>query len=368
MRILYDHHLFSRQYAGGATRYFYELMRYLSGIPEVEVEFLMGSSATVCPFRDLSSANTRVRAFNGPPLPGVWRYAANEALGECIAPFLGRMDVYHPTLYSCMPMVRTRRVVATHHDCTPERFPQEFRHTDRVIRAKRGLYERADALICVSESCRRDLLEFYEVDPAKTRIIYHGVSKLPRCPEAGNLIRQKTRREFLLYVGSRTCYKNFTGLLQAFCETGLHESLDLLVLGGGPLTAEERALMADLKLSDCVVSIEEVSDTLLGEAYAGAKLFVYPSLWEGFGFPPLEAMAAGCPVLASNTSSIPEVCLDAPFYFDPQDQASFNRALLCAINDEEARRQAIEKGNKVAARYSWSKCGEQTLALYHGCQ
>ena len=100
----------------------------------------------------------------------------------------------------------------------------------------------------------------------------------------------------------------------------------------------------------------------------GPKLFVYPSLCEGFGFPPLEAMAVGCPVLASHTSSIPEVCLDAPFYFDPQDQRSFTRALRHAMNDEKARRQAIEKGSKVAAQYSWSKCGKQTLALYRECQ
>ena len=184
MRVLYDHQVFSRQIAGGASRYFYELMRFLSGIKEVEVEFLMGSSPTVYPFRELSSSDTHVRAFNGPPLPGVWRYATNEAFGDCIAPFLGRMDVYHPTLYRRMPLVRARRLVATHHDCTLERYPREFRYADAVIRAKKALYGRTDAIICVSESCRKDLLEFYAVDPAKARVIHHGLRQFPRCPTA----------------------------------------------------------------------------------------------------------------------------------------------------------------------------------------
>ena len=110
---------------------------------------------------------------------------------------------------------------------------------------------------------------------------------------------RKLRRDYLLYVSGRSVYKNFTGLLKAFRESGLYRSFDLLVLGGGPLTPEEVDLIAQLGLTDSIISIPVASDSLLAEAYAGAKLFVYPSLWEGFGLPPLEAMAAGCPVLAS---------------------------------------------------------------------
>jgi glycosyltransferase involved in cell wall biosynthesis len=82
----------------------------------------------------------------------------------------------------------------------------------------------------------------------------------------------------------------------------------------------------------------------------------------------LEAMSVGCPVLASRVPSIPEVCQDAPFYFDPMDQGSFNRALLRAINDEVARQQAVERGREVTAQYSWDKCGRETLAVYRECQ
>jgi len=144
--------------------------------------------------------------------------------------------------------------------------------------------------------------------------------------------------------------------------------MDLLVLGGGPLTADEKDWIAKWKLSDSVISMPRANDGLLAEAYAGARLLVYPSWSEGFGLPPLEAMTLGCPVLATNRPAVPEICQDAPFYFDPQDQGSFNRALLQAVSDEVARQRAVERGREVAAQYSWDKCGRETLALYRECQ
>jgi glycosyltransferase involved in cell wall biosynthesis len=220
----------------------------------------------------------------------------------------------------------------------------------------------------VSESCRQDLLRFYDVDPSKTRVIHHGLTALPRSGEAAAAVRQKTPRDYILYVGMRAAFKNFTGLLQAMHGANLQESVDLLVLGGGDLSAEETALIGKLGLSNNVVAIPKVSDEMLAEAYAGAKLFVYPSLNEGFGIPPLEAMSLGCPVLASRRASIPEVCGDAPFYFDPSDQDAFARELLRALTDETAREQAVAKGKGVASKYVWNTCGEQTLALYRECQ
>ena len=340
----------------------------MAAAPGVQMELLLGMGGSVHYFNDLASEKTTVMSVGGSLRPGMWRYVVNELFTNAVAPFRGRMDVYHSTLYRCVPLVRARRIVATHHDCVHERFPEMFSDAGKIRRAKTRLYRQADAIICVSEASRKDLLAFYDVSAAKTRVIYHGVARMARCSISARKLRTQIRREYILFVGSRVAYKNFNGLLQAFHDTGLKESLDLLVLGGGPLTPEQTALIRRLGLTDNVISMPIVSDDILAEAYAGAKLFVYPSLCEGFGFPPLEAMSVGCPVLASHTSSIPEVCLDAPFYFDPQDQTTFTCALLRAVNDEEARRQAIKKGSEAAARYSWDKCGEETLALYRACQ
>ena len=368
MRILYDHQLFSLQNVGGASRYHYELMRYLATIPDVASEIFLGVNQTTYPFLQLSSPRTSVLGVRAPLPRGMVCYLLNEALENAISPFRGKVDVYHPTYYRCLPMVRSRRIVATHHDCTHERFPHLFPDVKKVLWARKKLFPEMDAIICVSESARNDLVEFYDVDPAKTRVIYHGVSPLTRCPGAAKTLHEQLRREYLLYVGIRASFKNFNGLLRAFYETGLKDSMDLLVLGGGPLTADEKDLIAEWKMSDSVISMPRVSDGLLAEAYAGARLFVYPSWNEGFGFPPLEAMTLGCPVLATNRSSVPEICHDAPFYFDPADQESFNDALLRAVHDEDDRKQAVERGRKVVAKYSWERCGQETLALYRECQ
>ena len=350
------------------TRYFYEIMRFMATVPDVRTELLLGISGTVYPFRALPPLKARVTQFPESLPPGMLRYIGNEILGNCAALVRGKMDIYHLTYFMRMPMVRARRFIATHHDCTHERFPHLFPDVKKVLWARKRMFPQMDAIICVSQSAQKDLVDFYGVDPAKTRVIYHGISSLARCPEAAKTLHQQLRREYLLYVGMRASFKNFTGLLRAFYETGLKDSMDLLVLGGGPLTVEEKDLIARWKLSDSVITMPRANDGLLAEAYAGARLLVYPSWSEGFGLPPLEAMTLGCPVLATNRPSVPEICQDAPFYFDPADQAAFNEALLRAVNDDEGRRQAVERGRKVVAEYSWEQCGRETLALYRQCQ
>ncbi len=367
MRILYDHQAFSLQNAGGITRYFYELMKYLTTAPDIQIQLLLGISGTVYPFRELDDVKVRIKRFREWVPRGSSRYLVNEAWSNLVAPFHGRMDIYHPTNYLRMPMVRARRVILTHHDCTHERYPQLFPDAKKIFWARKWLLPKMDAIICVSESCRRDLLQFYNLDSSKTRVIHHGLTPLPRSREAAAEVRQHVRRDFILYVGMRASFKNFQGLLYALHETKLNDSLDLLVLGGGPLSASDQALITQLRLQDCVRLVPRVTDELLAEAYAGARLFVYPSFNEGFGFPPLEAMSLGCPVLASRIPSTLEISQDAPFYFDPEDQSSFNRELLRAMNDDAARKRALDRGREIAAQYRWTDCGAQTLATYREC-
>lgn len=366
MRVLYDHQAFSLQDAGGHSRYFYELSRFLATVPEVQTEIWLGMNGTVHPFHALAPSRTRVKGLPEWLGPGMPRYVVNELWSNVHALFGGSLDVYHSTNLMRMPMVRAQRVIATHHDCTYELFPEYFTDAKKIYWARKRLVSSVDAIICVSESCRQDLMRFYNVDPAKTCVIHHGLTRLPRSPEAAAQLKSRLRREYILFVGMRPGFKNFQGLLQAFHDSGLSDSLDLLVLGGAALTADEKAAITRLGLDGCVIRLPKVSDEVLAEAYAGARVFVYPSFSEGFGFPPLEAMSLDCPVLTCRTSAMPEVCQDAPFYFDPRDPGAFARELLRAASDEEARRESIARGREVIARYSWDKCGRETLAVYQG--
>lgn len=367
MRILYDHQVFSLQNVGGATRYHYELIRHLSQMPGVQAELFLGLGHAVFPFKALSAGNVRVTSLGGGLRPGVRRYIANELLGNIDAAVRGKFDVYHPTYFRYMPMVRARRMVVTHHDCTHERFPAEFRRLDRVLRAKQALFAQADAIICISESSRSDLIQFYNVDPAKMHVVRHGFSRFERSPQAAQQLAAYVGRDYILYVGSRNLYKNFRGCLKAFHDSGLYKSLFLLVIGGGAFSPEESALITDLHLSKSIIVFPRATDSLLAEAYTGARLLAYPSLWEGFGFPPLEAMHFGCPVLACRASSMPEVCGDAAFYFEPDSPDSLCEALLRAVNDEAARMRSVVRGREIAAQYSWEECAKQTMAVYRGC-
>jgi glycosyltransferase involved in cell wall biosynthesis len=363
MRILYDHQVFSLQNAGGASRYHYELASQLSKMPSFAIDVYLGLNGSVFPFESLNAAGSRVLSWKTKMQPGLPRYVLNELVISAYAALGGCWDVYHPTLYRKMSFVRSRRLVVTHHDCTHERFPEMFSDGHRVISAKRRLYRSADAIICVSESSRTDLLQYYNVNRSKTRVVHHGVTQLVRDSELARSFLDRIRRSYVLYVGTRHSYKNFSLLVEAYCATGVAQEFDLVLIGGGPLNQEERNHIQRLGIGTQVVHFPSPNDAILAEAYARAQLFVYPSLYEGFGIPPLEAMSLGCPVLAARSSSIPEVCRDAAIYFEPAEPDSLEKVLPDALNACDLNKR-ITRGRELATTYTWQACAEKTLEVY----
>jgi glycosyltransferase involved in cell wall biosynthesis len=404
VRIHYDHQVFSLQNTGGNTRYHFELMRHLAAYSGVNIDLFLGcypaENLGVCHperseyvrpggrtrevegplFRDNSpmggpqlpsSGNCgelRITAWNSNIPPGSRRYLINDVLNSAHVLRHGPFDIYHPTHHRYLPLVRARRMVATLHDCTQEKFPEEFRYNHRVLHYRKALFARADAIICISAASRQDLLRFYRVDESKIRVIHHGVTQLTEFASKEMLRGTQSARPYLLYVGSRALYKNFRALLHAFRDSGLPREFDLRLVGGGPLSPTDSRLIAELGLTQIVVHTERVDDALLAKAYSDARLLVYPSLSEGFGLPPLEAMHLGCPVLVCNTSCLPEICGDAAFYFEPNSSESLTQALRSAAYDETARTRAVWRGREVASQYSWEKCAAETLAVYRECR
>jgi len=360
MRVLYDHQVFSLQDAGGASRYHFELIRNLQRLNDVAIEVLLGLNGSVMPFSILQQARTRVLSRRTTIKPGFSRYAVNELLSAVAAPLQGRVDIYHPTLYRALPWVRRRRMVVTHHDCTHERFPQLFPNAASIGAAKRKLFAQADAIVCVSASSQRDLLHFYDIAEDKTHVIHHGFAPLDAAGQGG----VETSAPYLLYVGSRASYKNFELLLKAFFRSGLAGAYRLLAVGGGSFTAREMEQIASLHLTDSVILVPRADEATLARAYRHAALFVYPSMYEGFGFPPLEAMSVGCPVLVSRTSSLPEICGDAAFYFGSGDEEELAHLLQSIVADKPGIARKREQGVEQVKLYDWSRCAQATLAVY----
>jgi glycosyltransferase involved in cell wall biosynthesis len=361
--IFYDHQVFSLQDAGGVTRYQYELVRNLQLGTDVQIAVLMGLNASVMPLQELSNAQTRILSSRTGLRPGYLRYAMNETISAVLSPALGRFDIYHVMLYRAIPLLRRRRLVVTHHDCTHERFPHLFRNASFIMERKRKLFSRADAIICVSESSRRDLLHFYNVEENKTQVIHHGFSPLSVESSAAQ-DNGIPNAPYLLYVGLRARYKNFLLLLEAFSRSGLAGDFQLVVIGGGAFSVEEQAKISLLGIANHIRHIPKAGEATLAHAYRNASLFVYPTLYEGFGFPTLEAMSLGCPILVHRTSSLPEVCGDAAFYFDTANTEELSGALVSTLQDSEGIAMKRRLGEQRVRLYDWSQSAESTLAVY----
>jgi glycosyltransferase involved in cell wall biosynthesis len=148
-------------------------------------------------FKALAGENVRVVGRSTSIAPGGRRYIVNEFLNNAYALARRRFDIYHPAHHRYMPLARARRMVVTRHDCTHEKLPAEFRHLDRVLRAKRALFARADKIVCISEASRQDLLRFYNVDSGKTRVIHHGFTRLQCSPEAAASRKRSSKLDWL---------------------------------------------------------------------------------------------------------------------------------------------------------------------------
>ena len=223
------------------------------------------------------------------------------------------------------------RRVLTIYDLIHERYPNSFINSVGTTRPKKIAANRADHVICISESTRRDLVEYCGVPEERTSVIYLGVD--PNFGQVINTTERLNPRPFLLYVGARGGYKNFNGLVKAFAKSErLRQEFDLLCFGGGAISSSELELAMALGLRPNQLIQIGGSDNILVSLYKQASALVYPSLYEGFGIPPLEAMTVGCPVICSNSSSLPEVVGDAAETFNPLDMEAILAALkMCWV-------------------------------------
>ncbi len=238
--------------------------------------------------------------------------------------------------------------------------PVKFSLKDSV---KYQAIQRADHVICISEATRVDLIRLFGVAPDKISVVHLGCEVFNESPS----LKQNSdhSRPYLLYVGLRDGYKNFNGFLCAVASSHrLLREFDVLAFGGGAFTHAEKVLMRELGFSSTQVQHRSGDDASLSRAYRHATAFVYPSLYEGFGLPPLEAMAQSCPVVSSNTSSMPEVIGSAAEYFDPTDLDQLSSAIEKVVFDADRRAELIDLGRQRVADFTWAQCAKKTVEVY----
>jgi glycosyltransferase involved in cell wall biosynthesis len=222
--------------------------------------------------------------------------------------------------------------------------------------------KKADRIISISKNTKKDLVDFFNINPDKIDVIYHGFNL------SNNRIYKRriidTFGKYILFVGARSLYKNFKVFAEAVSKLLKLEMGLKLVCVGTPFTSDEKALLSKLRIEDQTIVLN-VEDSTLYDLYSNALVFVYPSLYEGFGIPILEAFANNCPVCLSNTSSFPEVAGDAGVYFDPYDHESILEAVTKVLYDSNLKNQMIKAGKEHLAGYSWKKMAEETIVSYN---
>ena len=296
-------------------------------------------------------------------------FSISEQLELPILNSKGKFDLFHSPHF-VFPIFNFKKLVLTIHDLTPLLFPEYFSKIARLyMKWMIWLAKfKANKIIAVSENTKQDLINKFGIDKGKIAVVYNGVdvsyeiinnqTRLSQVKE-----KYETGQEYILYVGNVKPHKNISRLLKAFSMVNRNSKL-IIVGKRNKVYDEVHKIIKEYQLKDKVVFTEFVPDEDLLLLYNAATVFVYPSLYEGFGLPPLEAMACGTPVITSNVSSLPEVVGDAAITIDPYDIDELVNEINNVISNPKLQQKLSRKGLNRAKKFTWRKAAEETLKVY----
>jgi len=364
IKLVYDYQIFWQQQYGGISRYFYDLATQISEYEQFNVKILAGLHVNeylkqIKPELVLGAAVPKVPKA-GNVLKQLNKYFSKAWLST------NPPDIIHETFYAVHGVAPKKSVtVLTVYDFIHEKFDLE----NPVNSVKAAAIRRADHLICISENTKKDLLEIFDLELDKVSVVYEGIgladSVKNRSQTETNLSASSLQAPYILFVGHRSGYKNFERFLKAIATSStLLKDFKIVCFGSVPLQREEMKFANSLGISEDNLLWFSGDDSLLESFYRGASALVFPSLYEGFGNPPLEAMSAGCPVICSNTSSMPEVSENAAEYFDPYEVESIMTAMEKVLYSQEKAEDMINRGRERAKLFTLDKCAEQIRDIY----
>ncbi len=379
MRVLYDYQAFTMQHIGGVSKGICSILSHMP--PQVDMRFGVEQCNNVylresgliqnLPPARIDWVTTKRRLYF-PGLGTIYRTGSRWGLIRSAEFFNRRLsikllkegdyDVFHPTFFDdyFLRYLKDRPFVLTIHDMMPELFPDYFKKNDQQVVAKRKMVSLAAAIAVPSNNTKEDVVRLLGVAPERITVIHRGSPEVEVVKEDAIV-----DSPYFLFVGARDVYKNFMGLLNDYQLFHQRVSDVILICVGAPFSEAERKIIQDKGLSNVVVRVS-ADDKQLKNLYAHAQAFIFPSRYEGFGLPVLEAMAYGCPLLLNNRSCFPEVAGDAALYFNSDGGASELPGLLQEVMgwDSEKRKDVIKKGYNRLELFSWKKAAEQYAELY----
>jgi glycosyltransferase involved in cell wall biosynthesis len=364
MKVIYDHQIFTLQRFGGISRYFYEIIKRGIADKEMDVQLslLLSNNEYLdrenfpkvrpyFPNHDFKGKNFSMHLFNRMNTLGKLKFA--------------KKDVFHPTYYHPYFLDKMGKVpfVVTFLDMIHEKFSARFPELgqdDTMFRYKKMLLENAAAVIAISECTKRDMMSIFGVDGAKIKVIYLGSSF-----DNSSVSTERVHGgPYILFVGNRGHYKNFEFTLPVFkALVDKHPDLSYVCAGGGNFTPQEKQAIAAYGLEG-KIHYYGINDQILANLYSYAELFLFPSLYEGFGIPVLEAFACGCPCVMSSGGSLPEVGRDAARYFDPENVDEAIIVINEVLESDAERTRLRQAGARQLSQFSWDNTYEETKLLY----
>lgn len=360
MKLIYDYHIFSAQKYGGISRYFFEIISRAAADPSFNVSLFQGFFINRYGLEKFRSqlqnyfgvARTELTVLN--PIFKQANRIGFKMFFDRVKP-----ELYHQTHYSELNPTYHGKRALTVLDMIHELFPQYFPTGDITREQKKKAVSQAQRVFCISEATKRDLIQVLKV-PEEKITVTHLANSLHHTPST-----ERTHdAPYVLIVGDRKGYKNFKVVLQAFSASNrLKKVFHLVCAGGPPLSEEEQKIISDYGLNQNVFWFP-AGDQELANFYHHAAVFIYPSLYEGFGLPVLEAMHYRCPVIATNQGSVPELVGNAGLMFQPQQVDELVSHLEKVLFDQEYAEKFRDLGVEQEKRFSWDRCFQQTKAGY----
>jgi len=263
-------------------------------------------------------------------------------------------------LANTAPLFYKNKIV-TIHDIAYEKFPKNFDWKFRYFYKflVPSIIKTSKHIFTVSQFSKNEIIECYKVDKNKISVVYNAVNKIFK------LIKKDFNNEYILAVSSLNYQKNFHSLIKAFNKLK-NKDIKLYLVGDINKSFADTQLLKDIEQNKNILFQGRVSDNELINLYSNAICFIYPSLYEGFGIPPLEAQACGCPVIVSNVASLPEVCSNSALYCNPYDTDDIKEKIELLVNDKDLQNELIQKGFENIKRFSWEKSAKKLIGIIKG--
>ena len=348
LRILYSHDIFSMQFVGGISRYIFELF---SRNENATIPLLYSENLYLNKHRKTTHFRGKTRIIS--------------LLNEMCEKLLSKnaFDIYHISYYKKSPnRPKDAIFIVSVYDMIHEIYAKTyFKNDTKTSALKRQNCLQCDGIIAISQTTKNDLMKYFGIDGRKIRVIYlgHSLQKPPTLRKNS----QNLPKNYILFVGSRGAYKNFTNFAYAFVEILRIYPQIMALCVGEQFSGDESKFLESLNIKNAFIALQ-AKESELYEIYARAKCFVFPSFYEGFGIPILESFFAGCPAILSDIAVFREIADDAAIYFNPHDKTQITKAILQIISNASIAKEKIALGKERLKHFSWDKTYHQTMEFY----